>query len=348
MQNTVWTPDALRDHLQKAMYLEVWTIPLYLAGCYSLQVPGTSAASPPQWKPMRSQQNPKFNREQMAFNAIYSVVVQEMLHLEIAANLFNALFAAKGFSPKLTGEWAPRYDRGFPPWIGVKTPVQLGPANKEQLALFSAIETPEPKLDRPPHGPQAVYDSIGQFYNAIQQGVDQLWNALFDPAADPTTVRRQKNEFANPQYPSDNYIGFSAIINATDSDAGKKQADTMIKAIIAEGEGSIGPIVDEQFRPDDPNAIGDDFSHYSRFRAMQAALLLGPFKTYPASGGSGVAAAQADLDAAFNTLLTALETGFGGTAPLDLGAMWDLPGKIVAVWAAGGIPAFGGAAGPKS
>jgi len=203
--STPWTEQALRDHLQKAVYLELWTIPLYLTAAYSLEVPGTSAANPPKLTPMRSAKNPNRSREQLAFNNIYSVLVQEMLHLELACNLFNALFAAKGSSPKMTGEWAPRYDR-FPPWIGANVPVQLGPANETQMKLLSTIETPEPKSDAPPDGPKAVYDSIGQFYEAITQGIDALWGQLYDPNAD----HRQKSEFADPQYAGDDYAGFSA------------------------------------------------------------------------------------------------------------------------------------------
>lgn len=330
-----WTPEALLDHLQKAVYLELWTIPLYLTAAYSLQVPGSDAQHPPTLTPVRSQKNPNRSREQLAFNNIYSIAVQEMLHLELASNLFNALFAAKGYSPKFTGEWAPSYAQ-FPPWIGVKLPVQLGPVNEAQMSLLAAVETPEPKADPAPNGPQRVYDSIGQFYKAIEQGLDQLWDSLYDPAAD----HRQKSEFADPKFPGDDYTGFSAVIDG-DKATARKQADQAIAAIIGQGEGSRGPFISPNLRPEDLDDLEDRVSHFARFRMVQALLKFGgPLRTYAATGSDGLAAAQAVLNGGFSQFLQALEQGFGGDADLDLGAMWALPGQIVAVWAAGGVPAF--------
>ncbi len=335
MHNDPWTPEALLDHLQKAVYLELWTIPLYLTAAYSLQVPGSDAEHPPTLTPVRSPKNPNRSREQLAFNNIYSIVVQEMLHLELASNLFNALFAGKGHSPKFTGEWAPSYTQ-FPPWIGVTLPVQLGPVNEAQMALMAAVETPEPTVDLPTNGPQSVYDSIGQFYKAIEQGVDQLWDSLYDPAAE----HRQKNEFDNPTYPGDDYTGFSATIGG-DSATARKQADQVIGAIIDQGEGSRGPFIAPDLHPDDLDDLEDRVSHFARFRMVQAILKFGgPLRTYPETGSSGLAKAQATLNGGFAKLLQALEDGFGGAAELDLDAMWALPGQIVAVWAAGGVPGF--------
>ncbi|MRG90404.1 ferritin-like domain-containing protein [Polyangium spumosum] len=337
MKSNAWTEAALRDHLQKAVYLEIWTIPIYLTAAYSLQVPGSSAVNPPTLTPVRSPKNPNRSREQLAFNNIYSVVVQEMLHLEIACNLYNALFA-KGSSPKFTGPWAPRYDKGFPPWIGAKVPVELGPVNEAQLLLMSTIETPEPKSDPPPDGPQEVYDSIGQFYKAIEQGVDQLWESLYDPSVD----HRQASAFANPQYPTDDYTGFSATIGG-DSQTARAQADKAIRAIVDQGEGSRGPFINKDERPADDADLEDRFSHYARFRAVQAMLKLGgPLLTYPQSGSAGLDDAQRSLNVTYTRLLSMLEKSFAGEMSIDdgLGPMWALPGKIVSVWAAGGVPAF--------
>jgi len=333
MQSHDWTPEALADHLQKAVYLELWTIPLYLTAAYSLQVPGTDAMNPPGLTSARNQNNR--SPEQLAFNNIYSIAMQEMLHLELASNLFNALFAAKGYSPKFTGEWAPRFD-GFPRWIAGTVPVQLGPVNDAQMALLAAIETPEPKADRPPNGPQEVYDSIGQFYKAIEQGIDQLWDKLYDPAAD----HRQKSEFADPGHPGSDYTGFSATI-AGDSVTARKQADQMVQAIIGQGEGSTGPFIAPDLRPEDLKDLEDRFSHFARFRMVQAMLKFGePLKIYPQTGGDGLAAAQQRLNNGFTSLLAALEQGFAGSDGLELGSMWGLPMKIVGVWAAGGVPEF--------
>lgn len=335
MPNNVWTAEHLLDHLQKAVYLELWTIPLYLTAAYSLRVPGTNAQHPPALQPVRSPKNPNRSREQVAFNHVYSIAVQEMLHLELAGNLFNALFGARGHAPRFTGEWAPRYGH-FPPWIGVQSPIELAGVSAAQMSLLAAVETPEPATDPAPDGPQDVYDSIGQFYKAIEQGIDQLWDQLYDPAAE----HRQKNEFANPKFEGDNYTGFSAKIDG-DSATARKIADQAIGAIIGQGEGSRGPFIAPDLLPEQLGDLEDRVSHFARFRLVQAMLRHGgPLDTYPAAAGDGLAAAQQQLDAGFTDFLVALERGFAGTADLDLGVMWGLPGQIVAVWAAGGVPAF--------
>lgn len=337
MQNNDWTAEHLLDHLQKAVYLELWTIPLYLTAAYSLQVPGCSAQHPPALQPVRSPKNPNRSREQVAFNHIYSIAVQEMLHLELASNLFIALFGAKGHSPKFTGEWAPSYGH-FPPWIGVKASIDLAAVSDAQMSLLATVETPEPKADPAPNGPQPVYDSIGQFYKAIEQGIDQLWDQLYDPSVD--LRQRQKSEFADPKYKGDDYTGFSATI-AGDSVTAREQADRMIEAIIGQGEGSRGPFIAPDLRPEELDDLEDHVSHFARFRLVQAMLKHGgPLGTYSATGSAGLTAAQQQLDAGFSDLLDALERGFAGDAELDLGAMWSLPQQIVTVWAAGGIPAF--------
>ncbi len=335
MQNNAWTAEHLLDHLQKAVYLELWTIPLYLTAAYSLQVPGTSAQNPPALQPVRSPKNPNRSREQVAFNHIYSIAVQEMLHLELASNVLNALFGAKGGSPKFTGEWAPRYGH-FPSWIGVKAQIELAAVSDAQMSLLATVETPEPRTDPAPNGPQPVYDSIGQFYKAIEQGIDQLWDQLYDPSAD----HRQKSEFANPKFKGDDYTGFSARIFG-DSATARKQADHMIEAIIGQGEGSRGPFIPPDLRPEDLEDLEDRVSHFARFRLVQAMLKFGgPLSTYSTAGSGGLAEAQQQLDAGFTSFLLALERGFAGDAELDLGAMWRMPQQIVAVWAAGGVPAF--------
>lgn len=343
MDDNSWTEEALLDHLQKAVYLELWTIPLYLTAAYSLQVPGSSAVSPPSEVYVRNKANPNRSREQLAFNNIYSIAVQEMLHLELAANLFNALFGPKGQSLKLTGEWAPRYDK-FPDWIDVKLPVQLGAVGDAQMRLLATVETPEPKSDPAPHGPQAKYDSIGQFYKAIQQGIDQLWDKLYDPAA---TDHRQKNDFANPDYKKTEYDKFSVTISG-DSETARKQADGVIQAIIGEGEGSGGPFIPEDLRPEDHDDLEDRVSHFARFRLVQAMLKFGgPLRTYSTQPdqptNDALAAAQEALNAGFSELLSGLEKGFASnskTLGMALDPMWNLPTQIVAVWAAGGVPAF--------
>jgi len=67
--SAITTPAELQDYLHAAMQLEHATTPPYLTALYSLQ-PGSNSD---------------------AFHVIRVVVVEEMLHLTLAANLLNAV-----------------------------------------------------------------------------------------------------------------------------------------------------------------------------------------------------------------------------------------------------------------
>ena len=77
---SLWTRTDLHRHLQHALDVEFWTIPLYLTALYSIK--GLKTLKPHDYPD--------------AAKLIQSVVIQEMLHLEIVCNLCNAL----GYSPK--------------------------------------------------------------------------------------------------------------------------------------------------------------------------------------------------------------------------------------------------------
>lgn len=92
---TISSLESLREHLQCAIELEHSTIPPYLCALYSIE-PG---------------------RNLEAVEVICSVVVEEKLHLTLAANLLNAvdrsLLSAKGHSVALLGG-SPRLRRTSP------------------------------------------------------------------------------------------------------------------------------------------------------------------------------------------------------------------------------------------
>ena len=70
-----WDIDHLHDHLQAAAELEAWTIPYYLSAMFSV-----------------------VDRSSEAYQLVQSVVNQEMLHLQLVANIANSY----GYSPVLT------------------------------------------------------------------------------------------------------------------------------------------------------------------------------------------------------------------------------------------------------
>src|SRR5437764_1312993 len=88
-----WDKSDLHHHLQHALDLELWTIPLYLTALFSIK----------DLKKLKHHEYPE------AAKLILSVVIQEMLHTELVCNIYNAL----GFSPRFS---PPNYDeqKGIP------------------------------------------------------------------------------------------------------------------------------------------------------------------------------------------------------------------------------------------
>src|SRR3954451_4501462 len=136
------TLESLQEHLQWAIELEHFTIPPYLCALYSLD----------------QDRNPE------AVEVVASVLVEEMLHLTLAANLLNAV----GGRPLID---TPRMLLPFPrplPHSDGSFEVPLARFSPETLEVFLKIERPAP-AGAPPEGDQ--YESIGQFYDAVKCGL---------------------------------------------------------------------------------------------------------------------------------------------------------------------------------
>lgn len=139
------TLESLQEHLQWAIELEHYLLPPYRCALYSL--------------------DPDRNPE--ATEVVTSVLVEEMLHMALAANILNAV----GGRPRLDGpqmlkaypRCLPHGDRSFEIPL-----VRFGP---EALEVFLKIE--QPAASRAP--PESdCYETIGQFYDAIRHGLREL------------------------------------------------------------------------------------------------------------------------------------------------------------------------------
>jgi hypothetical protein len=150
----------LRKCLLTAMKLELSTIPPYLCALYTIREGSSVQASA----------------------LIRSVVVEEMLHMVLVANILNAITDPKAFAGKklfdvkeiianyptpLPGDIVPLMPDGEPPFE-----VNLRKFSKEAIGEFTTIERPSDPND-PLTGPN-TFDSIGQFYEAIRHGIDRL------------------------------------------------------------------------------------------------------------------------------------------------------------------------------
>lgn len=154
-----WDLGHLQDHLQAAAELEAWTIPYYLAAMQSI-----------------------VERSSEAYQLVQSVVHQEMLHLQLVANIANSY----GYSPVLKPA-AFRYDGTIPHLDFSLDPVnptilfrpfsaEIGPLDQRRINAMCLIEYPEWDTGGKPDYRDDVseYGSIGEFYDALEYGARQL------------------------------------------------------------------------------------------------------------------------------------------------------------------------------
>ena len=298
------TLESLREHLQWAMELEHATIPPYMCALYSL--------------------DPERNPESV--EVVTSVLMEEMLHLTLAANLLNAV----GGQPVLD---APHLLPGYPRLLPHGDPsleVRLLPFGAEALALFLAIERPSAS-DAPPEGD--AYETIGQFYKAIELGLRDLCTSLGESAVfagDP--ARQVTNKLA--------YQGGGDIVAVTDLDS----ALQALQEVVEQGEGAAGHDVWDGDQ-DMFHAERDQVAHYYRFEELRlgrryrrgdtpdsgptgASVTVDwagvhPMRPDPRSSdhapGSTVRAAQEEFNQTYSTLLYQLQEAFNGS-PQTLGA----------------------------
>jgi hypothetical protein len=196
------TVEDLREHLALAIEVEMTTIPPYLYALYSIEDQGSEAAL-----------------------LIRSIVVEEMLHVSLAANLLLAVGGEPRFAEPAT---VPRYPCNLPhhtPPLGLS----LGPCSEELVRdTLMVLERPG-DVDAPDEPDE--FESLGQFYRAVEEAVDRLdeHGTLFD----------------NPQ--RDRQLGdpsFYAPVAMDADDSGSllliddaASADAAIEIIVHQGEG---------------------------------------------------------------------------------------------------------------
>lgn len=227
----------LKDLLQAAVELELSTIPPYLSALYSLR-PGS-------------------NDE--AKLIIRSVVVEEMLHMVLAANVLNAI----GGQPRVTGaDHVPRYPHELPDGVVL----DLLPFCPEAIEGFLKVENPQydyramdpghplvagRRPERHAAGATAVMSrpaTIGAFYAEIIDCLDQVAKEMGEPAlfcGDPAKQITREYYYAAGGMPD--------IVTDLAS------AHAALDEIVDQGEG-------------DPSSMYDadgDLAHYFRFQQLK-------------------------------------------------------------------------------
>lgn len=324
-----WKRSDLHHHLQQALNLELWTIPLYLTALYSI-------------RDLRKLKHPEYPD---AAKLIFSVVVQEMLHMELVCNIANAL----GFPLKFS---MPTYDEGkgipfihplpdnLPPFLHgyVVKPQAL---NEESLRLFCVVELPHPRRETDWTQEQS-YHSIADLYEALKIGISHLWDECF---VGEQNNNKQKNTFREYHNLHGNNHGFSQCVYS------RETAMKAIDAIIEQGEGADAKYVPSDFRPILPKDRKEfdtawykgHLSHYQKFR-----ILLHSYHQLPAvyadQPDAENQAAQLRMEKVFSEFLQLMEKDFnssgGEMTNLFWQKMYEVGRAIADVWESGRCPQF--------
>lgn len=214
------TPRDLHESLQSAIVLELATIPPYLTAYFSL----------------KSGENTEIA------DLIRSVVIEEMLHLTIAANVLNAIGGCPAIDSR---ETVLDYPTGLPMGVVGGLTVHIGPMAMSQIDTFMAIEQPEdPIAERP--GPDVV--TIGDFYAAIIDKIKEFGEPAFaTPSAPQVTA---------PWFPS------SQLFAVTDVASAARALDIVVE----QGEGTISS----------PDGGDGELAHYYRFAEIRNGRRLVP------------------------------------------------------------------------
>jgi len=243
---TVRDINSLRNHLQWAIQIEHATLPPYLCALYSIKDGHNKAAS----------------------EILCSIFMEEMLHMTLAANILNAIGGSPQFDkPDFIATYPaylPHSDRSFQ--------VPLAKFSKPVIDTMMKFERPEAE-GAPPEDDN--YETLGQFYEAIENGLMQLSKELGHErlfCGDPSRQIRDE---------SFSYRGSGRIIPVTDLGS----ALEALEEIVEQGEGlNHGSIWDG-----DQNMFHserEEVGHYFRLNQIHSGRYYQPGDT-PQSGPTG-------------------------------------------------------------
>lgn len=320
----------LKAHLQLAVGLELTTIPPYLTALYSIKE-GTNPA---------------------AVQAIRSVVMEEMLHMTLAANVLNAIGGSPSIKPVTsmlgTKPYSPvptyPVDVGFITGLGV---ISLRPFSQDAIAGFMAIEHPTHGRAKVV-GTTSAYGSIGQFYAAVSKALEDQEicpDALFAENA----AKRANRQVAPGSY----YGGAGELTEVRD----RKSALAAVRRIVDEGEGLPKAAMRHKVVDDDHLMYGWlMYSHYARFKEIATgrhyrsdqivqdeplgAMVVTDWSAVHPARADAVTAEQPEqgaaieFDLAYSELVDRLYTAFNGTADALKTAvteMYDLKYRAVSL-----------------
>jgi hypothetical protein len=224
---------------------------------------------------------------------IRSVVIEEMLHMTIAANILVAI----GGSPQINKHaFIAKYPGPLPMGMADDLIVPVKAFSRDLVHdVFMVMEEPE----FPPFPVDERHATIGGFYRAIQKKISELGDGIFVVGADRQVLSWFKNELLFP------------ILDV-------KSANAAIETVITQGEGT----------PHNPFESPGVLAHYYRFKEIYEGRSFAgkpvPFDTdgvYPMienpkqadyDSGSRAALLSTTFSFAYSSMLNALQRCFNG------------------------------------
>lgn len=337
------TREELHEYLQVALQLEHATIPPYLTALYSIH-PGTNLD---------------------ATTVIRVVAIEEMLHLTLAANILNAVGGTPNFTRK---DFVPNYPTYLPSgqtdfkvglekfsesaletFLNIERPAARPETDKMHEAhelhhnlLFvnraRLLQSEEnsttcllPTFKKTnEHGEEIHlhYHSIGEFYKAIEDGIERLVEKLGEKELFCGDIAKQ----VGPEY---YYSGGGDVVVIHNWETAKAAIDL----ISEQGEGCEGEIYDSE----------GELSHYYRFQQLTLGRYYqkgdksnqptgGPVnvdwnQVYPCKTNSKVADFEAseeltqsakNYNASYKKFLASIEEAFNGKPELLISAVGEM------------------------
>jgi hypothetical protein len=331
---------ALRTLAQAAVNVELFTIPLYMGTLYSIQgmheinAAGQTFYQGRRWPGASTSRAPATANDR-AFNLIFSVFIQEMLHLQLAANIASCMGQKPDFtSAALQDEkhgwrcYGP-HEHTIPHIIDLRDTTtyaevntDLAPLDKRQLQLFLAVEEPEDqavarirpeKLSRyfpavPFEGWDAskseldlpLFGTIGYMYECMVAYMTIEYDdgtSLWDYVFSAGAVQRELFNTPSGGHPMAEYPGFPTMVPTSSPSAALSGAIDMICAITDQGEGSrVGPQVRQMLAARQRSAALNALNYVEpSYRSSDKALKL----DYPSYDAEGKPVRSADAEARF-------------------------------------------------
>jgi hypothetical protein len=296
----------LHELLQKALELELFTIPPYLTALYSIKhgVKGRNADSA---------------------KIILSVVMEEMLHATLVANVMNAVGATPLVSPDLSNEQLEKcYYPSSMPHIKKDIKVSLSRFSRDAILDFRKIEEPEKPEEWQESIKTKEVHSIGHLYQIVLQLLIALANDL-----------GEKNVFTGKQErqigPDKYYGAHGGVIPVT----GLADAMAAISEVSQQGEGRVHVtnLTEDELLFHQPEEV----AHYYRFQQIlaehfydrgsdltlrpsgprllvdwSAVYNIRPIRRPDSTSPAGLGELLASFDARYTDLMNAIHRGFNG------------------------------------